>query len=252
LIDRGAVPGNTVTSYDLVVLLSHSNGNPHFDRNQWRHYRGLMSWTNALLSALPETERRALAPYLTRVELKQHQILFDVRDTVSHLYFATDAVVSLVIPLSTGKVVETAMAGRDGIIGAAAALNGRVSLNRAIVQVGGFSLRCAVEPLKILLKEHAFIRSLIGAHEQALLGQAQQSAACNATHVIESRLARWLLRAADLHGANELPLTQEYIAQMLGVRRTSVTVVARTLQQAGLIFSMFRRSRKQRVNAITP
>jgi CRP-like cAMP-binding protein len=76
---------------------------------------------------------------------------------------------------------------------------------------------------------------LFGAHEQALLAQAQQSAACNAAHVIESRLARWLLRAADLHGSDELPLTQEYIAQMLGVRRTSVTVVARTLQQAGMI-----------------
>ena len=73
----------------------------------------------------------------------------------------------------------------------------------------------------------------MGAHEQALLAQAQQSAACNATHVIESRLSRWLLRAADLHGGDELPLTQEYIAQMLGVRRTSVTVVARTLQEAG-------------------
>jgi CRP-like cAMP-binding protein len=75
----------------------------------------------------------------------------------------------------------------------------------------------------------------MGAHEQALLAQAQQSAACNATHVIESRLSRWLLRAADLHGGDELPLTQEYIAQMLGVRRTSVTVVARTLQEAGMI-----------------
>ena len=79
------------------------------------------------------------------------------------------------------------------------------------------------------------MRSLIGAHEQALFAQAQQSAACNATHVVESRFARWLMRATDLSGSDVLPLTQEYIAQMLGVRRTSVTLVARTLQQAGLI-----------------
>jgi CRP-like cAMP-binding protein len=92
-----------------------------------------------------------------------------------------------------------------------------------------------LEPLKAILEGHPYIRSLIGGHEQALFAQAQQSAACNAAHVIESRLSRWLLRAADLHGSTELPLTQEYIAQMLGVRRTSVTVVARTLQEAGMI-----------------
>jgi CRP-like cAMP-binding protein len=120
-------------------------------------------------------------------------------------------------------------------VGAAAALNGRVSLNRAIVQIAGTCLCCAVAPLKAILQDHSSIRSLLGAHEQALLAQAQQSAACNATHVIESRLSRWLLRAADLHGSDELPLTQEYIAQMLGVRRTSVTLVARTLQEAGMI-----------------
>jgi CRP-like cAMP-binding protein len=191
--------------------------------------------TNLLLTALPEVERKALDPHMQSVELKQHVVLFDISDEISDVYFAIDAAVSLVIPLSTGEVVETAMVGRDGVIGVSAALNGRVSLNRAIVQIGGHALRCPVDPLKEFLQRQSFARSLIGAHEQALLAQAQQSAACNATHVIESRLARWLLRAADLRGENELPLTQEYIAQMLGVRRTSVTVVARTLQEAGMI-----------------
>jgi CRP-like cAMP-binding protein len=188
-----------------------------------------------LLAALPDLERQALHSVLTRVEIKQHEILFDVRQTVDHVYFPIDAVISLVIPLSTGETIETAMVGRDGVIGAAAALNGRVSLNRAIVQIGGHGLRCTIEPLKALLKSHSAIQSMVGAHEQALFAQAQQSAACNATHVVESRLARWILRAADLHGHDELPLTQEYVAQMLGVRRTSVTVVARTLQEAGMI-----------------
>jgi CRP-like cAMP-binding protein len=191
--------------------------------------------TNLLLETLPADERSALQAHLRFEEFAQHKILYDVRDTIGAVYFPTDAVVSLVMPLSTGEIVETAMVGRDGVIGAAAALNGRVSFNRAIVQVGGQGLVCAVEPLKALLKENPKMRSLIGAHEQALFAQAQQSAACNATHVIECRLARWLLRVADLSGSNDLPLVQEYIAQMLGVRRTSVTVVARTLQEAGMI-----------------
>src|SRR5207237_177056 len=126
---------------------------------------------NLLLDALPDGERQALAAHLTRVEIKQHQILFDVRKTVGDVYFPTDAVISLVIPLSTGEMIETAMVGRDGVIGAAAALNGRVSLNRAIVQIGGHCLRCPVEPLKVILKNHSAIQSMIGAHEQALFAQ---------------------------------------------------------------------------------
>ena len=190
---------------------------------------------NLILDALPEDERRALEPHLSRNEVKQHDVLFDVQDEVTRVYFATDAVISLTGPLSTGEVIETAMVGRDGAIGTAAALNGRVSLNRAIVQIGGTCLACPVDPLKALLKQHDQLRFLIGGHEQALFAQAQQSAACNAAHVIESRLARWLSRASYLHGSTELPLTQEYIAQMLGVRRTSGTLVAHTLQQAGMI-----------------
>jgi CRP-like cAMP-binding protein len=195
----------------------------------------LVFTTNLLLEALPDTERRVLDPYLKQVELHQHDVLFDLRDTIRDVYFPLDAVVSLVVPLSTGETVETAMVGRDGVVGAAAALNGRLSLNRAIVQIGGSSLRCPLGPLKQIVQEHPSVRALVGGHEQALFAQAQQAAACNATHVIESRLAKWLLRAADLHGGDELLLTQEYIAQMLGVRRTSVTMVARTLQEAGLI-----------------
>jgi len=91
--------------------------------------------SNLLLQALPDPEREALASHLEQIELRQHNVLFDIRDAITDVYFAADAVVSLVIPLSTGEVVETAMVGRDGVIGAAAALNGRVSLNQAIVQI---------------------------------------------------------------------------------------------------------------------
>jgi len=126
------------------------------------------------------------------------------------------------------------MVGRDGVIGAGTVLNGRVSLNRAVVQIGG-CLTCEIEPFKNELTRYARLQRLVGADEQTLFAQAQQSAACNATHDLESRLARWLLRAADLHGGTDLPLTQEYISEMLGVRRTSVSLIAHTLQQAGMI-----------------
>lgn len=191
--------------------------------------------TNRLLGALPAEARAALMSQLKPTKLEHHRVLFDVRELVTEVHFPIDAVVSLVIPLSTGEVVETAMVGRDGLIGAGAALNGRVSLNRAVVQIGGQSLYCPLDVFKTIVKEQPDVLSLIGAHEQALFAQAQQSAACNVTHHLENRLARWLLRAADLHGGEELELTQEYVAEMLGVRRTSVSVVAHTLQQAGMI-----------------
>ena len=101
--------------------------------------------------------------------MKQHQILFDVRDTISDVYFAIDAVVSLVIPLATGGVVETAMVGRDSVVGSGAALNGRVSLDQVIVQVGGHTLRCPAEHLKDFL-QHSYARSLMGAHRTKCLG----------------------------------------------------------------------------------
>jgi CRP-like cAMP-binding protein len=191
--------------------------------------------TNLLLDALTDVECQELAPHLWRIELKQHQVLCDVQEVVTKIYFVNDAVVSLVVPLSTGEVVESAMVGRDGVIGAAAALDGRLSLSRAVVQIGGQSLACDIAPFKSALAKHSHLLQLVAAHEQVLFAQAQQSAACNAAHNIESRLARWLLRAADLHGGHELPLTQEYLSEMLGVSRTSVSVIAHTLQQAGML-----------------
>jgi CRP-like cAMP-binding protein len=108
------------------------------------------------------------------------------------------------------------MVGRDGIVGGAAALNGEPSINRAVVQIGGQSLASEIETFKSVMAKHPSLHRLVGVHQEAKFAQAQQSAACNATHDLESRLARWLLRAADLHGGNDLPLTQEFLAGMLG------------------------------------
>jgi CRP-like cAMP-binding protein len=191
--------------------------------------------SNLLLDSLPEAARRSLLAKLRAVELKQHQILFDAREAVDTVYFPIDAVVSLVVPLSTGAVVEAAMVGRDGVVGAAAAANGRISLNRAVVQLGGQNLQGEAQHLKALLEQDADVRAHFNTHEQALFGQAQQSAACNVTHNVENRLARWLLRARDLSAKDQLDLTQEYLAEMLGVGRTTVSLVAHQLQAAGLI-----------------
>src|SRR3954470_11648500 len=152
---------------------------------------------NRLLDSLAQPQRQKLVNGLQAVELKQHSVLFDVREAVDTIYFPFDAVVSLVVPLNNGSVIEAAMVGRDGVIGAAAATNGRVSVNRAVVQLGGRCLQGQAQHLKAVMDEDPAFRAQINAHEQVLFAQAQQSAACNVTHNVENRLARWLLRARD-------------------------------------------------------
>ncbi len=127
------------------------------------------------------------------------------------------------------------MVGRDGVVNGTAALDGKVSLHKGIVQVAGSGAIMDADALRHLATEFAPLQSILIRHEQVLLAQAQQSAGCNASHSVEARMCRWILRIRDLTGSDEMPLTQEFLAQMLGVRRTSVSVVAGTLQQAGFI-----------------
>lgn len=127
------------------------------------------------------------------------------------------------------------MVGRDGVVGASSALDGTISLSRAIVQLAGDGMWCNVDELKkAAFRSQSLISGLIR-HEQTLFAQAQQSTACMASHNVEERLCRWLLRARDLAESDTLNFTQEFLAEMLGVRRTSVTTAAYTLQAAGMI-----------------
>ena len=190
---------------------------------------------NLLIESLADSDRALLRPHLKPVELKQQTILYEACDMVDAVYFPTTAVISLVVTLSTGEMIEAAMVGRDGVVGAAAALDGKVALSRAIVQITGLGVTCEPHRLKSLAMQSPALHSLLIRHEQTVYAQALQTAACNATHNVEARLARWLLRARDLSGGDALPFTQEFLAEMLGVRRTSVSVTAHTLQQAGLI-----------------
>jgi CRP-like cAMP-binding protein len=189
---------------------------------------------NHILASLPQDTRRTLEPHLKIVELKHTAVLFESGATVNHVYFPHSGVISLVVELQEGDMLETAMIGRDGVLGVSSALDGKVSLNKAIIQSPGMSSIANADTVRdIALRDDAF-RSRLIRHEQVLFAAAQQSAACNASHTVEARLCRWLLRLRDLVG-DDLQLTQEFLAQMIGVRRSSVSLVAATLQSAGLI-----------------
>jgi CRP-like cAMP-binding protein len=190
---------------------------------------------NAILASLSEGDVAALQPHLKAIHLTQKTVLHEVGETIAAVYFPVKSVVSLVVTLATGETTEAAMVGKDGAIGMASALDGKVALNRAIVQLSGDAMVCNPTAFKAAVLQSEKLISKVMRHEQALFAQAQQSTACMANHEVEARLCRWLLRARDLSGSDHLPFTQEFLAEMLGVRRTSVTTVAHTLQEAGMI-----------------
>jgi CRP-like cAMP-binding protein len=202
---------------------------------------------NLLLSLFSPSDLKRLEPHLKPARFEQHHVLFEADEQIGHVYFPTSAVVSLVVTLSSGDTIEAAMVGFDGVVGASAALDGKVALSRGIVQLGGEIIVCDIDVLKSAALQSPKVLALLIRHEQAVYAQAQQSAACFATHRVEARLCRWLLRARDLSGSDKLTFTQEYLAEMLGVRRTSVTAVAHTLQEAGLI--KYARGKIQIMNA---
>lgn len=201
---------------------------------------------NYLLASLPAADFELLRPHLKTEELVGETVLFEAGDRVDRVYFPHTAIVSLVVNLSTGEMIEAAMVGRDGIVNGLAALGQPISLCRAVVQMGGASSVLDLDKLRRIVDRSGAIRTALVRHEQFLRSEVQQSAACNAAHSVEARLSRWLLRAHDLNGSHTLLFTQEFIAEMLGVRRTSVSLVANTLQQAGLI--KYRRGQIQITN----
>ena len=190
---------------------------------------------NLFLDSLAPADRALLPARLKSTELPQETVLFEVGSDIKQVYFPHSGVVSLVVPLASGELIESAMIGRDGLVGGAHALGTRTSLFKAIVQIAGSASVVDAERLDAAADKSATFRAALFRHEQIILAQAQQSAACNATHTVEARLSRWLLRSHDLQGSDDLKLTQEFLGQMLGVRRTSVSLVAHTLQESGLI-----------------
>ncbi len=190
---------------------------------------------NRLLASLSKADFELIRPHLKPITLAKEAVLFATGERVKEVYFPHSGIISLVIDLASGEMIEAAMIGRDSMVGAASAMNGQISLNKAIVQLAGTGSSLDAGQFRKVADQSATFRVILNRHEESLFAQAQQSVACNATHALEARLARWLLRSRDLSDDDSLDLTQEFLSQMLGVRRTSVSLVANTLQSAGLI-----------------
>jgi CRP-like cAMP-binding protein len=190
---------------------------------------------NHLLAALPAAAFELLRPHLKTIELVQEEVLVAAGDRLTQVFFPHSGVIALVVSLAGGGMVEVAMIGRDSVFGGSAALDGGISLTDAIVQLPGTASTLEVGVLRATAAQSLPFRTLLIRHEQALFAQAQQSAACNAIHSAESRLARCLLRMHDLAGEDKLHLTQDFLAQMIGVQRNSVSTIAHELQKAGTI-----------------
>jgi CRP-like cAMP-binding protein len=190
---------------------------------------------NRLLAFLPSPDFELIRRFLRPFELVYETVLVSAGKKLTHVYFPHSGVISLVVSLADGAMVEAAMIGCDSVFGASAALDGLTSLTDAIVQQPGNCSILDVAHLRAAAEESIPFRTTLMRHEQALFSQAQQSAACNARHTVESRMSRWLLRMRDLSASDSFLLTQEFLAQMLGVGRNSVSLVAHSLQEAGLI-----------------
>ena len=191
--------------------------------------------SNRFLAALPPRDFSLLAPHLRTIPLERGIMLHDVGEEIEHVYFPHTGMVSLVAVMQSGATVETATIGRGGVIGASAGLGARWTFGRAIVQLPGAAAWLSAAQFHAAANECQAIRDLVVRYNDLLLAQVQQSVACNALHALEARLCRWLLQTHDCVEGDAIPLTQEFLGQMLGVRRTTVTIAARLLQSAGLI-----------------
>jgi len=190
---------------------------------------------NQLLASLSPHDGEVLRPYLRLVELTDRAVVIESGRPDQRVYFPHSGIISLVASFSNGQSVDMAMIGRDSVMGASAALNSRVSRTSAIVRLPGTASVLEAARLRFAAGESEKFRDAILLHDEALSMQVEQSAACNAVHDLEARLARRLLRMRDLSGDDTLYGTQELLADMLGVQRNSVSIIAKAFQDAKLI-----------------
>ncbi len=190
---------------------------------------------NGLLAALPPEDLARLRPGLRPVELPFDQTLYPADGTVEAVLFPESGMVSLLATLEDGEQVEVGIAGREGLIGLPLVFGDDRSLVEARVQQEGTALRMDAAALRDGMGGSVALRGLLNRYVLAFQAQVTMTAACNARHAIEQRLARWLLIAHDRAGADEFPMTHEFMAMMLGVRRPGVSLAAGVLQKAGLI-----------------
>lgn len=190
---------------------------------------------NQILAALPAAERERLFPHLKRVQMPLGAVLYESGDTLRHMYFPTDCIVSLLYVLEDGASAEIAVVGNEGAIGVALFMGGETTPSRAVVQSAGFAYRLTGKRLKEEFNRHGQMLHVLLRYTQSLITQMAQTAVCNRHHSVHQQLCRWLLLSLDRLPSNTLIMTQELIANMLGVRREGVTEAAGKLQKLGVI-----------------
>ncbi len=190
---------------------------------------------NRLLKALLAAARERLYPRLEFVPMPLGKVLYESGDMLRHVYFPTDSIVSLLYVMEDGSSAEIAVVGNEGLIGVALFMGGESTPSRAIVQSAGHAYRLAAQQLKDEFHRNGEMQILLLRYTQSLITQMAQTAVCNRHHSVDQQLCRWLLLSLDRLSSNELTMTQELIANMLGVRREGVTDAAGKLQKLGVI-----------------
>jgi len=191
--------------------------------------------SNKLLAALPRKDFELLRPHLGMLPFEQATVLCEPGAEFDHVYFPLSGMISLVIVMRDGKAIETATVGREGVVGAMSGLGRHVSQVRTIAQLPMFAARITSAQLRKAVSSSKPIGNLCLRYNEVLLAQARVTAACNALHHVEARFCRWLLQTRDRAESDTILLTQEFLSEMLGVRRTSVTEVAGKIQAQGAI-----------------
>jgi CRP-like cAMP-binding protein len=190
---------------------------------------------STLLAALPRAEYERLLPHLRPVSLPFGEVLYEVGDDIDRIYFPTAGLVSLVLTDADGHDVEAGIMGREGLSGLDAVLSGEPAAHRCLVQIQGSGLVIPLHALRAEIEHGGMLQTLVLRYTRTLLAQTAQGVLCHAGHTVEERMCRWMLMVADRIGADEFDITQEFIATMLGARRSTVTMVAGTLRSAGLL-----------------
>jgi CRP-like cAMP-binding protein len=199
------------------------------------------SYENRLLASLPSGVIRELAPHLAPIDLPMGQTLHSPSQNVDKVYFLEEGICSVVVTLGTGATVEVGRIGREGFVGMAAILGGRRSPNRFFMAIAGHGYSIKAKSLLLQSESSPQLRNCLLRSVQSLFVQTAQTAACNRVHALPERLARWLLMSDDSIKADHAPVTQEFLAMMLGTRPSSISVAASILQKGGLI--SYRRGR---------
>ena len=190
---------------------------------------------NKLLDALSASERERLRPNLESVDLPLGDVVYESGRPLHHVYFPTDSIVSLLYVLESGASAEIAVVGNEGVVGISLFMGGESTPSRAVVQSAGRALRLPAKAMQLEFKRGGAMQHLLLRYTQTLITQMAQTAVCNRHHSVDQQLCRWLLLSIDRLAAPEIKMTQELIANMLGVRREGVTEAAGKLQKAGVI-----------------